>query len=250
MADIKIYDRDNLPKYVEIPKQHASENDFPEGEYEENEYNYRLNTAATIYYAVNNKKVIGHLGLSSDDEVLAVYVDPSFRGKGTALSLYKFAVKDLGELWSDPMAQDAGGKAIWESLKKLDSENVELGKKKFIYKKGSPMPNALVAKIVQKVKANLKKTSGQLDKSEYKDALDILGTYPSGMKNINSIYYGPQGLKIESDISSLGAEDFKHYNIRHLDKDKSGNIQLLFKLNATQIVGIEELLEKNNHQTI
>jgi GNAT superfamily N-acetyltransferase len=246
MPNFKIYDKDKLPKDVEIPMQHASENDLPEGEWEENEFNYRLNTASSIYYAVSGKKVIGHLGLNSDDKVEGVYVDPEYRGKGTALALYEFAVNDLDTIWDKPSEQDPGGKAIWEALERKHPENVDLGKKKFIYRKGSYMKKdkELITKLVRKVKAKLTKISKDISipKDKAHEVIKILGGKPWNMKRISEIILNEEerSLQIESDVYSMTRESMEKYNINEVHNSKNGLI-VWFLLNSKQIADIKKL---------
>lgn len=135
---ITIYDDMDLPPEVELPMHHVGQDKWPEPEseddaaWEEDEYNYRLNTADSIWYAVADGVVIGHLGLK-DDAVETVYVDPDWQGKGVAVALYEEAVKMMDEIVSDPRSQEPGGRAIWEKLKKLYPDRVELNRNRFAF---------------------------------------------------------------------------------------------------------------------
>lgn len=110
---------------IKIPLSHSCEYNF-EGQWEEMEYNYRLNLCDTKYFAVKNGQVIGHIGLQ-DDTVRAVYVDEGERGQGVAFSLYLAVIEDLGYLKSDD-AREVSADNIWKKLKKRFPDRVSYQK--------------------------------------------------------------------------------------------------------------------------
>jgi len=122
---VALYGEYDLPEGVEIPMQHTAEHDLPEGEWEEDEMNYRLNTADTVLYAVKDNKVIAHLGLR-ENMVEGVYIDPEFRGKEIAIEMYIRAVTDYGDIKADTFSQEPGGAGIWKALKRLEPHRVYL----------------------------------------------------------------------------------------------------------------------------
>jgi GNAT superfamily N-acetyltransferase len=134
---------DEIPDGVEVPMAHrADDSEDPEtggkredSDWEEDEYNYRLNNSNTIFYAIKDNVVIGHLGLDSDDSVQGVYVDPEHRGEGIAIQLYLKAVDTLGSIESDTSSQEQSGKDIWKKLKQMKPDNVFLGKKTYKFSK-------------------------------------------------------------------------------------------------------------------
>jgi ribosomal protein S18 acetylase RimI-like enzyme len=103
---VKIFNNSNL-KNVKIPMQHRSPNEvYDDVAWFDKEFNYRLDyPVEEIYYAytlVNGfPTVVGHLGLSSDLQIKAVYVDPSHRNKGIAEKLYLNVFKANPTVLSD-----------------------------------------------------------------------------------------------------------------------------------------------------
>ncbi len=111
-----IFNRENLPLDIEIPEAHVPAVDIDDKEVE---FNYRLNNAEQIYYAVRNNKVVGHLGLDSDNTVISVHIDADYQRQGLATELYIQAVKENGDINSDdPSAMEPEAKSLWNRLAK------------------------------------------------------------------------------------------------------------------------------------
>jgi len=124
---------------IEVPMQHrAPHEDYGDREeWVDTDYNYRLDSPVEeIYYAFTKSKVIGHLGLNSEDKIIAVYVDPEFRKKGVSTKLHEEVFKRSVEVLSDdPSAMEPEEKATWEKLmKKLPKEIKKLKDGSYIYK--------------------------------------------------------------------------------------------------------------------
>lgn len=136
---IEIYMAEDLPPDVTVPLQHSPEHlwlnykkpDDPE--WKDKDLNYRLYKAQDIWYAVHNGQVVGHFGLNSDGYVETVFVDEEYRGKRIAENLYLEALKIMDVIYSDPYAQEPGGRALWKRFKELYPDQVELTKNKYTF---------------------------------------------------------------------------------------------------------------------
>lgn len=121
---------DFLPDSVEIDMEHMSESEAEdrEIEWEESEYNYRLNHCESTLYAVIDNNVVGHLGLK-DGRVETVFVDSSNRGNGVGIELYEAAFKEMKGLKSSHItAMESAAKAIWRSLAKRHPNEINFDK--------------------------------------------------------------------------------------------------------------------------
>lgn len=94
---------------------HSSELDVAEGNWSEDQFNYRLNHCDSKFYLVDNNQVVAHLGIY-EDTVKSVFVDEDYRGQEVALLLYEYVFKIYPLLYSDD-ARENGGTRIWEKLK-------------------------------------------------------------------------------------------------------------------------------------
>jgi hypothetical protein len=121
----------NLPSHIKIPLAHSNECNFvpteSEPEWEELEYNYRLQMCDTVFYAVENDKVVAHLGIY-DGTVKGVYVSPDCNGKGITYLLYKEAFNIFPVLNSDD-AREPAATHIWERLMEMYPGNITYNKK-------------------------------------------------------------------------------------------------------------------------
>jgi len=124
-------------KSIEIPMAHRAEHEeyYVAEEWQKTQFNYRLNSATSIYYAYKNRKVIGHLGLDDDDRVRAVYIDPEFRRKGIAAKIYEAVFKRNARIFSDDaQAMEPEIINMWHKLKKKFPDNIKQNEdKSFIY---------------------------------------------------------------------------------------------------------------------
>jgi GNAT superfamily N-acetyltransferase len=119
-SDVKIYFDVSLPESIEIPLAHCSEIDTEE--WEEHEYNYRLQICDTKIFAVVNNKVVAHLGIM-DATIKAVYVNPEFQGQQITYSLYEAAFQVYPVVYSDDAREPAADR-IWKRLMGMYPEKV------------------------------------------------------------------------------------------------------------------------------
>ncbi len=113
---MEIYFQIELPSNITVPLSHSSELDF-DGEWEECEYNYRLNICDETIYAVENGTVVAHLGIR-ENEIKAICVDEGFQGQGVTYQLYAAAFKVYRNLFSDD-AREPAATHIWEKMMEM-----------------------------------------------------------------------------------------------------------------------------------
>lgn len=128
----------NVFEKIEVPMEHrAPHEDYgDDDEWEDTEYNYRLDAPVEeIYYAYTVSKVIGHLGLD-DERIVCVYVSPDYRRKGVSEKMHKEVFsRNERVLSDDPSAMEPEEKATWEKLMKQNPDNIEkLKDGSFVYK--------------------------------------------------------------------------------------------------------------------
>lgn len=128
---MEIYCDTDLPSNVKRSLAHKSEMDVDEGEWEESEYNYRLNLCDTVFFAVKDGEVVGHLGLM-EETIKCVYVDSAHHGEGIAYALYAEAFRIFPVVNSDD-AREPAADHIWEQLMEKHPENITYNKVKDQY---------------------------------------------------------------------------------------------------------------------
>jgi hypothetical protein len=112
----------------EIPMSHCPEHLCAEGEWKEQDYNYRLNTCDEILVLVENNQIIGHMGLR-DSVIRAVAIDEAYQGQGLSYKLYDFALNFYEWLYSDD-AREPVATHIWQNLKKQYPSQITYDKHK------------------------------------------------------------------------------------------------------------------------
>lgn len=106
--------KDEVPNGVIWDLAHKNQYHMDENEWSDKDFNYRLNVCDTIFFAIKNNKVVGHLGIR-EDKVQSIFVEESHRGEGIALELYFKAFDVYPVLYSDDAREPAGTK-LWERL--------------------------------------------------------------------------------------------------------------------------------------
>lgn len=126
-------DSDIKQRKIVIPIEHCPEHMWNSNlsEWKEEEYNYRLNTCDTIYFAVVNNKIVGHLGLN-ENSIKALYIDPNFRSFRLSYQLYEHLFLDFQYVESDDAREPVANK-IWERLSKKYSSLIQYDQKRDVY---------------------------------------------------------------------------------------------------------------------
>jgi hypothetical protein len=118
---MEIYFDISLPAHIKRELAHTSEFEFGD-EWEEKDYNYRLNICDTVIYAVIDNKIIGHLGLR-DNTIKALAVDSEHNSKGVSYELYEMAFQVYKNVYSDD-AREPAATHMWERLMNKHPERI------------------------------------------------------------------------------------------------------------------------------
>lgn len=112
----------------EIPMSHCPEHLAPEDEWEESDFNYRLNTCDDILVLVHNDTIIGHMGFSNST-IRALFIDESYQGQGLSYKFYEYAFNFYEWVNSDD-AREPVATYIWKKLQKQYPNQITYDKRK------------------------------------------------------------------------------------------------------------------------
>lgn len=97
---MRILEFDSVPS-KDIPLQHCPEWAYPEEDnWQEKDYNYRLNMCDEIFLLSVDSQIVGHIGLQ-DRTIRSIHINESHQGKGLSRKLYQHLFDTFEEFSSD-----------------------------------------------------------------------------------------------------------------------------------------------------